>query len=401
MAKKRQLTRLPFPDMPVIDGVTLGVGFSGLNYKNRNDMLLAQLAPGTNIAGVLTRSQTAAAPVRWCRQALKGGKARAILVNAGNANAFTGKQGADTVKATVDRAAKLVGCARNQVFIASTGRIGVQLTGDALAKRLPGMQRSGRPDKWRAAAEAIMTTDTVPKGATRQAEIAGAGVTINGIGKGTTMIAPDMATTLNFVFTDANLSAAVLQKLLNRAVNRTYNCITVEGDTSTNDTLLLCATGAAKHARITDANDPRLREFAAALEAVMRDVCHAIVRDVAGASQFVAVTVKGAASALAARKIGLSVASSALFKTGVRARDPWGRLIMAVGKSGQKANRDKLCLETGGIAVASEGYLRDDFDRDAVKKILSSESIELTVDVGVGRGQATVWTCDTSPAYAG
>ncbi|MBT5666500.1 MAG: bifunctional ornithine acetyltransferase/N-acetylglutamate synthase, partial [Rhodospirillaceae bacterium] len=241
--------------------------------------------------------------------------------------------------------------------------------------------------------------DSVPKGASRTTEIDGAPVTINGFGKGTQMISPDMATTLNFVFTDAKIPATVLQKLLSRIIDRTYNCITVEGDTSTNDSLFLCATGKAKHARITSAADPRLRSFATALEDVLRDIAHAIVRDAAGAKKFVAITVTGAASARAARRIGLSIASSTLVKVGLRAANPWGRMIMAVGKCGERANRDELSMTADGVLVASSGYLLDDFDAKRVTRHLKGTELNLGVDVGIGRGRATVWTTDCSVGY--
>jgi glutamate N-acetyltransferase/amino-acid N-acetyltransferase len=244
-----------------------------------------------------------------------------------------------------------------------------------------------------------MTPDSGPKGASRTTEIDGAPVTINGFGKGTQMISPDMATTLNFVFTDAKIPATVLQKLLSRIIDRTYNCITVEGDTSTNDSLFLCATGKAKHARITSAADPRLRSFATALEDVLRDIAHAIVRDAAGAKKFVAITVTGAASARAARRIGLSIASSTLVKVGLRAANPWGRMIMAVGKCGERANRDELSMTADGVLVASSGYLLDDFDAKRVTRHLKGTELNLGVDVGIGRGRATVWTTDCSVGY--
>jgi glutamate N-acetyltransferase/amino-acid N-acetyltransferase len=389
----------PFPKMTPLDGVRLGAVACGINYTDRNDLFMAELAPGTAIAGVFTRSSTAAAPVIWCRDAIGGGKVRAIVANAGNANAFTGAHGAKTVQDTVARAAKLFDCPRKQIFVASTGKIGVPFPPETIPEKLPALKRALKKDNWRVAAEAVMTTDTVPKGAVRVTEIDGAPVTIQGFGKGTQMIAPNMATTLNFLFTDAKIPAKVLQKLLSRLIDRTYNCITAEGDTSTNDSLFLCATGKAKHKPITDVADPRLRPFAVALEAVMRDIAHAIVRDATGAKKFVEITVTGAASTRAARRIGLSIASSTLVKIGLRTANPWGRMIMAVGKSGERADRDNLSMSAGGVLVATQGNLRDDYDVKRVTRHLKSDSLEFGVDVGVGRGRATVWTTDNSVGY--
>ena len=388
-----------FPDMGPLAGVKLGAVACGINYQDRNDLFMAELEPGTAIAGVFTRSRTAAAPVLWCRENIAGGKVRAIVSNAGNANAVTGRHGDKTVQDTVTRTAKLFGCPRKQIFVASTGSIGVPFPVDTIPNNLSALKKSVKRDNWLTAAQAIMTTDTVPKGATRTTEIDDAPVTINGIGKGTQMISPDMATTLNFIFTDAKIPAPVLQKLLSRIIDRTYNCITVEGDTSTNDSLFLCATGKAEHKRITDAADPRLRPFARALEEVLRDISHAIVRDATGAKKFVAITVTGAASARAARRIGLSMASSTLVKVGLRIANPWGRMIMAVGKCGERADRDQLSITANGVLVAEHGNILDDYDADRVTKHLKGSELDLGVDVGVGRGRATVWTTDCSVGY--
>ena len=388
-----------FPKMRPLDGVKLGAVACGINYTDRHDLFMAELDPGTAIAGVFTRSRTAAAPVLWCRENIAGGRVRAIVANAGNANAFTGRHGIAAVHETVARAATLYGCPRKHIFVASTGSIGVPFPVETIPDKLPALKKAVKRDNWLTAARAIMTTDTVPKGATRTTEIDGAPVTINGFGKGTQMISPDMATTLNFVFTDAKIPAPVLQKLLSRIIDRTYNCITVEGDTSTNDSLFLCATGKAKHARITDAADRRLRLFARALEDVLRDIAHAIVRDAAGAKKFVAITVTGAASARDARRIGLSIASSTLVKVGLRTANPWGRMIMAVGKCGEQADRDKLAMTADGVLVASGGYLLDDFDAKRVTRHLKGAELDLGVDVGIGRGRATVWTTDCSVGY--
>jgi len=285
-----------FPDLPEIAGVRLAAGATGTRYKDRNDLMLAELAPGTTVAGVFTKSKTASPPVEWCRKQVKRGKARAFVVNAGNANTFTGRDGHAAVAAEAAAAAKLVGGAPHEVFIASTGVIGVKLPVAKLIETLPGAHRALSPAAWKQAASAIMTTDTFAKGATRQASIGGVKVTISGFCKGSGMIAPDMATMLCFVFTDAKLPAAALQKLLSGAVDRSFNCITVDGDTSTSDTVLLAATGQAKHKKITGAGDPTLKDFRAKLDDLILDLAHQVVRDGEGAQKFVTINVSGAVS---------------------------------------------------------------------------------------------------------
>lgn len=389
-----------FPDMPAVPGVRLASRACGIRYKDRVDVCLAELAPGTKVAGVLTRSKTASAPVDWCRTALDKGRARALLVNAGNANAFTGKRGEDSVGRSLDAVTKTLDCRRKEVYLASTGVIGEPLPDDRLTGSLAALKKGLKADAWAAAAKAIMTTDTFAKGASRTALIDGTKVTINGIAKGSGMIAPDMATMLAFVFTDAALPADVLQALLNRGADRSFNSITVDGDTSTSDTLLLFATGQAKHARIKEPGDARLRVFRVALEDLLRDLAQQVVRDGEGAQKFVTLSVTGAASAKAARRIGLAVANSPLVKTAIAGSDPnWGRVVMAVGKSGEKANRDKLAIDIGGIAVARAGEVVEGYDETPVAKHMQGQDIAIALDVGIGRGKATVWTCDLTHGY--
>ena len=389
-----------FPDLPAVPGVQLSSRACGVRYKDRVDVCLAEFAPGTRVAGVLTRSKTASAPVEWCRKALTKGRARALLVNAGNANAFTGKRGEDAVGRSLDAVSKTLDCRRKEIFLASTGVIGEPLPDERLTRSMAALKKGLGDDGWAGAAQAIMTTDTFPKGASRTVMIEGTKVTINGIAKGSGMIAPDMATMLAFVFTDAALPADVLQALMNRGADRSFNAITVDGDTSTSDTLLLFATGQAKHPKIKEPGDPRLRVFRVALEDLLRDLAQQVVRDGEGAQKFVTLSVSGAASAKAARRIGLAIANSPLVKTAIAGSDPnWGRVVMAVGKSGEKANRDKLAIDIGGIAVARAGEVVEGYDEAPVAKHMRGQEIAIAVDVGVGRGKATVWTCDLTHGY--
>lgn len=389
-----------FPALPPIAGVRLGAVAAGVKYENRPDLFLALLDEGSVAAGVLTRSKTASAPVDWCREVLKSGRARAILVNAGNANAFTGKAGQAAVKHSVDALARTVGCRKSEVLVASTGVIGEKLPADRLTAALPALTKSLRPDAWEDAARAIMTTDTFPKGAAARVDIAGTQVAIAGIAKGSGMIAPDMATMLAFVFTDATLPADVLRKCLKRAADRSFNAITVDGDTSTSDTLTLCATGRAKHPRIASAGDRRLKAFRAGLEAVLRDLAIQVVKDGEGAGKFITVDVAGAASDKAARRIGLAIANSPLVKTAIAGEDAnWGRVVMAVGKAGEEADRDRLSIAMGGVVIARNGEGVEGYDEAPVAAHLKGREIDIAVDVGVGKGRARVWTCDLTHGY--
>jgi len=389
-----------FPTLPEIAGVTLAAGACGLRYKGRSDVMLAELSVGTAIAGVFTRSLTAAAPIDWCRAALKGGRVRAIVVNSGNANAFTGRVGELAVQDTIKAAANVVGCQKNQVFVSSTGVIGEPLPVERLTKAFPRLKKKLSPKSWKAAATAIMTTDTFPKGATRTAQIDGTTVTLNGFAKGSGMIAPDMATMLGYVFTDAKIAQPVLQKALKAATDKSFNAITVDSDTSTSDTVLLCATGKARHKIVKALGDPRLKDFRQALESIMVDLAQQIVRDGEGASKFIEVTVTGAASTTAAKTIALSIANSPLVKTAIAGEDAnWGRIVMAVGKAGEKADRDALDIKIGGVQVTMDGLRKPGYDETPVARHMKGREIDISVDVGVGRGKATVWTCDLTHGY--
>jgi glutamate N-acetyltransferase/amino-acid N-acetyltransferase len=386
--------------MPSIAGVRLAAAEVGIRYKNRADVLVATLSRGTAAAGVLTRSRTAAAPVDWCRQALRKGRAGALVVNAGNANAFTGGAGIRAVKETATMAAKVFGCAANEVYLASTGIIGEPLDSGKIVAALSGMATRLSDDAWQQAAAAITTTDTFPKGATRAVSIAGERVRINGIAKGSGMIAPDMATMLAFIFTDAAIPGPVLQKILSSANQRTFNAITVDSDTSTSDTALAFATGQVKHKRVRAVADPHLRDFRRAFEDVLLDLAHQIVRDGEGASKFVTITVTGAASVGAARTIAFAVANSPLVKTAIAGEDAnWGRIVAAVGKAGERAERDKLVIKIGGHVITERGMVRPGYDETPVAAHMRGREVDIEIDVGVGRRRATVWTCDLTHRY--
>jgi glutamate N-acetyltransferase/amino-acid N-acetyltransferase len=387
-------------DLQPIDGVRLATAHCGIRYKGRRDLLVAVLDPGTAIAGVFTRSLTPGAPVDWCRACLPRGKARAIIVNSGNANVFTGKAGRKVVEDTAKTAAELLGCHPKEIYISSTGVIGEPPPGEKIIDALPTAVKGADAAHWREAAEAIMTTDTFPKVSTRTAEIDGVTVTINGIAKGSGMIAPDMATMLAYVVTDATLSAKVLQPLLAAGAQRSFNSITVDGDTSTSDTLLLAATGKAKHKRVTVHTDARLKGFRRALDEVLIDLAQQIVRDGEGAEKFVTIDVTGAASAKAAKRIALSVGNSPLVKTALAAGDAnWGRIVMAVGKAGEKADRDLLSIAVGGIKIAEKGGPVPGYDEAPVAKHMAGRDINIEIDLGLGRGKARIWTCDLTHRY--
>ena len=389
-----------FPLCSEIKGVTLAAGVGGFYSNGRNDLMLVDLAPDTVIAGVFTQSLTAAAPIDWCREVLKGGYARAIIVNAGNANAFTGRAGDRAVQRTVQTAAEVLECPENQIFVSSTGVIGEPLPAERIIGALPVLKKELSPTSWKAAAEAIMTTDTFPKGATRKAEIGGVTVKLSGFAKGSGMIAPDMATMLAYLFTDAKIAQPVLQSMLKDAADNSFNSITVDSDTSTSDTVFLCATGKAQNSPVTDLRDPRLKNFREALEWMMIDLAQQIVKDGEGAKKFIEVAVTGAASKSAAKTIALSVANSPLVKTAIAGEDAnWGRIVMAVGKAGEKADRDALDIQIGGVLVTMDGLRRPDYDEKPVTEHMKGEKIVIAVDVGIGQGKATVWTCDLTHGY--
>ena len=390
-----------FPKLPPLAGVRLATVAAGVRYAQRTDVLLALLAPGTQVAGVFTRSKTASAPVIWCQDRLKGGEARMLVVNSGNANAFTGRVGFDGVKEIAAAAAASAGCRPEQVFMASTGVIGEPLPSAKIIAVLDRLVAEGAAGNWRAAADAIMTTDTYPKAATATAMIDGVKVTINGIAKGSGMIAPDMATMLSFVFTDANLPASILQECLGAGVGPSFNSITVDSDTSTSDTLMLFATGkGGKHPAVSKASDRRLTDFRRALDRVLLDLALQVVRDGEGAQKLIRIDVTGAESDTAARRIGMSIANSPLVKTAVAGNDAnWGRIVMAVGKAGEAADRDKLAISFGGHVVAENGMRAAKYNEKTATKAVSGREVNIAVDLGIGKGAARVWTCDLTHGY--
>jgi glutamate N-acetyltransferase/amino-acid N-acetyltransferase len=403
MADKRSpLAPKDIPTLPPIAGVRLCSVASGMRYPDRDDLMLVEFDRSAAVAGVFTKSQTAAAPILWCRAALgKGkGKARALVVNSGNANAFTGRDGENAVARTVAAAAKIVGCSRREVFVSSTGVIGEQLPVDRLTNALLKLRGKLSEQAWPDVAAAIMTTDTFSKVATRRAKIGETEIIINGIAKGSGMIAPDMATMLGYIFTDAKIPPDVLQSLLVSANNRSFNSITVDGDTSTSDTVLAFATGRARHSKITSPRDAVLKSFRAAFDEVLIDLAQQIVRDGEGATKFVTVTVTGAASSRAARIIALTIGNSPLVKTAIAGEDAnWGRVVMAVGKSGQRADRDRLEIKIGGVKITENGRVRDDYDEVPVAAHMKGDEVLIEVDVGIGKGRATIWTCDLTHGY--
>ncbi len=391
---------VPLPDLAPLAGVRLGTAEAGIRYRNRPDLMMAELAPGTTVAGVFTRNKCPGAPVDWDRAALKGGKARALVVNAGNANVFTGKAGRDAVKATAEAAAALVGCKAKEVFVASTGVIGEVLPHAKLTAALPALYGSLAEDGWADAARGIMTTDTFPKGATRTATIGGETVTVSGFAKGSGMIAPDMATMLCFVFTDAKIPAPALQAMLAKGSEASFNRTTVDSDTSTSDTVLLFATGQAKHPRVPAEGGAMLRDFRRALDEVLMDLALQVVRDGEGAQKLIRIEVTGAATAKSAKNIAMAIANSPLVKTAIAGEDAnWGRIVMAVGKAGEPADRDKLSVAVGGTWMAKDGGVVPGYDEAPVVAHMKGREIEIAVDIGLGTGKATAWTCDLTHGY--
>ena len=392
-----------YPDMPSIRGRRMATAAAGIKYKNRTDVLLMAFDRPAAVAGVFTQSKCPSAPVDFCRSNLAHGVARGVVVNSGNANAFTGLKGKAATELTAKSAAAALDCGEDEIYLASTGVIGEPLDATKFSGVLGNMAAGATGDFWLEAARAIMTTDTYPKVATRTAEIGGVTVTINGIAKGAGMIAPDMATMLSFVVTDADIAAPALQDLLSAGVGPTFNAITVDSDTSTSDTLMLFATGAAAadgQKTIETADDPALSGFRLALNDLLKDLALQVVRDGEGARKMVEITVTGAESDLAAKKIALSIANSPLVKTAVAGEDAnWGRIVMAVGKSGEMADRDRLAIWFDDIRVAVNGERDPAYSEAAATAVMQRQDIPVRVDIGLGEGKATVWTCDLTKEY--
>src|SRR3979409_2239289 len=389
------------PDMPAIAGVKLATAAAGIRYKGRTDVLLAGMGKGTAVAGVFTKSKGPPAPVEWCRAKRSRGQARALVVNSGNANAFTGKTGRQATTLTADIAARALGCSPSEVFLASTGVIGEPLDATKFNGVLGTLAENAAPGDWMGAAKAIMTTDTFPKVATSTVKLGKAKVTVSGMAKGAGMIAPDMATMLAFVFTDAPITAGALQSLLKAGVQDPFNAVTIDGDTSTSDTLLAFATGAAKGApRISRASDPRLKAFTKALNGVLANLAEQVARDGEGARKLVEIIVEGAVTKASARRIAMSVANSPLVKTAIAGEDAnWGRVVMAVGKAGEPANRDKLSISFNGIRVAKSGARDPSYDEAEVSAAMKNPKIQIRIALGLGRGRDRVLTCDLTKEY--
>jgi glutamate N-acetyltransferase/amino-acid N-acetyltransferase len=389
---------LPLPALPPVAGVKLAVGQAGIRYQGRTDVLLAAFAEGTNVAGVFTRNVCPGAPVTWCREMLPGGQARGLVVNAGNANVFNGIAGQRAVEATAKSAGETLGVQAETIFLASTGVIGEPMPAQKIVAVMEKLRANLAEGGLENAARAIMTTDTFPKAATRKARLGGTDVTIAGIAKGSGMIAPDMATMLSFIFTDAAIPAPALQAMLAKGVDHSFNCITIDSDTSTSDTVLLFATGQAGN-KLTE--DPAaLADFRRALGEVLHDLAMMVVRDGEGAQKLVKITVDGAVSNHSAKKIGLAIANSPLVKTAIAGEDAnWGRIVMAVGKAGEPADRDKLAIAVGGTWMAQSGGIVPGYNEAPVVAHMKGREIDIDVDIGLGQGRATVWTCDLTHGY--
>ena len=407
--EKSPLAPEKMPDLHPVKGFRLAVAESGIKYQDRPDLMLLVADQPAVIAGVLTTSRTASAPVDWCRKVLEGGTARAVFVNAGNANAFTGQAGVDTVEETALAVADSIRASDGEVLLASTGVIGEPLDAGLMIRHLPAMQQSMNEaasshqdlgQDWEQAAEAIRTTDTFAKATSRRLTLNGVEVTITGIAKGSGMIAPDMATMLSFIATDAAIAPAVLQAMTRRIADQSFNAITVDSDTSTSDTVLVLASGMAGNAEISDPTSRDAEDFAAALHDLMVELAQLIVRDGEGATKFITITVAGAEDDQAARRMGLAIANSPLVKTAIAGEDAnWGRIVMAVGKSGEKADRDRLSIAMGGVVIARDGQRVADYDETPVAEHMKGQEITIAVNAGVGDGTAVVWTCDLTHGY--
>ena len=389
---------LPLPELLPVAGVRFATAEAGIRYKGRTDVLLAEFAEGTTVAGVFTKNLCPGAPVTWCREALEGGVARGLVVNAGNANVFNGISGVRAVETTAHEAAATLKTEPGQIFLASTGVIGEPLPAQKIVAVLAELHANLAADHLEEAARAIMTTDTFPKAATRVARLGGVDVRITGIAKGSGMIAPDMATMLAFMFTDAAIPAPALQAMLSKGVEPSFNSITIDSDTSTSDTVLLFATGQAGNAPTDDPG--HLADFRRALHEVMHELAMLVVRDGEGAQKLVQISVEGAVSNASARRIAMSIANSPLVKTAIAGEDAnWGRIVMAVGKAGEPADRDKLGVAVGGTWMAQNGGVVPGYDETPVVAHMKGREIDIQVDIGLGHGHATVWTCDLTHGY--
>lgn len=399
-SKLSPLAPVCFPPLPKVKGVKLSVAKAGIKYQDRTDLWLAVFTHAAEVAGVFTKSKTSSAPVDWCRSILGDRPAKAVLVNSGNANAFTGSAGWDAVESIASSAGRLLQCDSNEIYLASTGVIGETLPFERVNSALVQLVGESAESNWEDSARAIMTTDTFPKGSGGQFELDEHQISIAGIAKGSGMIEPDMATMLGFIVTDIDISKGLLQQCLSELVTDSFNSITVDSDTSTSDTVLVFATGAAGNTPITSETDHGYAEFRNHLARVMKDLAVQIVRDGEGASKLITVDVNGAEDNKAARVIAKSIANSPLVKTAIAGEDAnWGRVVMAVGKAGEKADRDKLCISMGGILIAENGAAVDTFDESFLTEHLQSREIIILVELGIGDGYSRVWGCDLTHDY--
>lgn len=388
------------PSLPPVAGVTMATGHSGMRYEGRNDVLLMNFSDNTQVAGVFTKSSMPGIPVEWDKSILSKGTAKGLVVNAGISNVFTGTKGQEVVKETVDTAAELLGCTANEIFVSSTGTIGDVPDKEKLTAILPALKNSLDEASWTDAALTITTTDTFPKLVGTTVTVDGKEITINGFAKGSGMVAPDMATMLVYFFTDANIPAKVLQKLVTEMTNCSFNAITVDSDMSTSDTLLMFATGKAGNKAPASENDPMLDGFKDAMKKLFIDLAQQVVKDGEGISKFMTVEVRGAKSDDSAKKIALAIANSPLVKTAVSGEDPnWGRIVMAIGKSAEPANRDKTSITIGNILIAEDGALHPDYEENVAAEYMTGENIHIIVNVGVGDGKATIWSSDLTHEY--
>lgn len=400
MLSKSPLAPKTFPLLAAIDGVKLAYASCGVKYKNRTDLMLAIFDKDTKVAGVFTKSMTASANIVWGRKILEKQKAKVLIVNSGNANAFNGKAGEDSIERIVKTCVDVFDCKDYEVYPCATGVIGEVLPDDLITDNIIGLKDNLNDDAWEECANAITTTDTFAKGATATATIGGVEVKISAIAKGSGMIAPDMATMLAYIFTDANIEADILQEIINDATQKSFNSVTVDSDTSTSDTLLCFATCKAKNKLIDNINSPELADFVKKINQVCLDLAHQIVKDGEGASKFIEINVTGAQNDESAKKVGLAIANSPLVKTAIAGSDAnWGRIVMAIGKSGQKADRDKISINIGGYDIVKNGQLYDKYEESKVTKHMQGENIIISVDLGIANGGWKVWTCDLTHNY--
>lgn len=404
MAKSYPVSPLasPLPELGIVSGVKIAALEAGIRYKNRKDLMMMVFAPHTVAAGVYTKNKCPGAPIDWCRSALEKGKgnARALIVNSGNANVFTGKAGLQTTTQTAEKAASLLNCQPEEIFISSTGVIGEILPEEKITTHLPTLAIQLQEGSWEDAARAIMTTDTFPKAAIRTITLEGKTITLQGIAKGSGMIAPDMATMLCYVATDAAITAEALQAMLNHTVTTSFNAITVDSDTSTSDTLMVFATQQAGNSMITNVNSMEAQRLQSSLHDILHELALMVVSDGEGASKLFEVSVSGAHSDHSAHKVAMAIGNSPLVKTAIAGEDPnWGRIAMAVGKSGEPADRDKLSIAIGGVTIAKEGSVVEDYNEAPVAKHMKGTHIHIAVDLGLGAGKSRIWSCDLTHGY--